>query len=107
MNYIMDRPTPIRVKESENLTDLSILKHCLLYSDRKAMLGVYKLGEFLQRNLSDYITCINDLQLIVERLPAQQYITVLNSVSENVHTIRMTEAIMARHGRESELITFI
>ena len=61
MDYILDRPAPVRVKEEENLTELSILKQCLLYSDRKASLSIYKIGEVLRMNLADYITSINDL----------------------------------------------
>ena len=90
MHYILDRPTPVRVKDNEHLTDLSILKHCLLYADRKASLAVYRIGELLSMNLADYITCINDLQLIIERLPSQQYISLLNSVAENLQTSHMT-----------------
>ena len=90
MNYILDRPTPVRVKEQEHLTDLSVLKHCLLFNDRKACLSAYKIGEFLTMNLSDYITSINDLQLVIDILPSQQYVSVLNTVSENVHTRRIT-----------------
>ena len=98
MQYILDRPVPVRVKEVQNLTDLSFIKQCLLYQDRKASSSAYKIAKVLNLNLGAYITNINDLQMIIERLPSQQSFEVLNSVSVNMHTNRITEAVMAKHG---------
>ena len=50
-------------------------------------------------NLASYITCIDDLELLVERLPLQQYSKILNSVDSNFHTLNVTEAVMAKHGQ--------
>jgi len=44
-------------------------------------MGAYKIAIFLELNLAEYITNIKDLQMLVDRLPSQQYLAVLNSVT--------------------------
>ena len=41
---------------------------------------IYKVAEFLAVYLSDVIDCIEDLALVIERLPAQQYNLLLNKL---------------------------
>lgn len=109
---MMDKPTPVRVLDSEQnvtiLTDLSIVKQALLFSDSKARVSLFNLAELAGYfNLADYITCIDDLQLLVERLPLQQYSKVLSSLDSNRHTLAITEAVLAKHGPSSQFATFI
>ena len=93
---------------SITLTDLSILKQGLLFHDSKARVSIYKVAEVIGTfNLADYITCIDDLELLIERLPMQQYSKILNSVDSNIHTMSTTEAVMTKHGHNSTFATFI
>ena len=67
--YVLARPTPVRVVQSEYLTDLSMIRQSLLFSDRKATVTGYKIAMIAELKLNDYIACIADLQLILDRLP--------------------------------------
>lgn len=67
--YVLARPTPVRVVQSDYLTDLSMIRQSLLFSDRKATVTGYKIAMIAELKLNDYIACIADLQLILDRLP--------------------------------------
>ena len=69
--YILNRPTPVRVKDQKHVTDLSIIRQSLLFQDRKATVITCKIAEIAQLNFIDYIACIGDLQLVIDRLPFQ------------------------------------
>ena len=46
--------------------------------------------------LPDYIANIEDLRLIVTRLPAMQYTPILNALEQNLHTEKIKEASWKR-----------
>ena len=49
---------------------MSIIKQSLLFYDREATVSIYKIAELLNIYLSDVIDCIEDLVIVIERLPA-------------------------------------
>ena len=58
--------------------EIPILKQCLLFEDIKATVLIYKLAretDFV--NFEDYISCLEDFELIFQRLPSQQYLGIL------------------------------
>ena len=65
------------------------------------------IAEFLTVYLSDVIDCIEDLAVVIERLPAQQYNLLLNKFEQNMHTAAIREGIMAKKGEKASMITFI
>ena len=46
--------------------------------------------------LTDYIKSIDDLELIVQLVPALQYTPILNALTVNVHTSKIKEASWLR-----------
>ena len=47
LSYVLEKPTPVTVKEKTYLTELSILKQCLLFNDIKASVIIYKLARLV------------------------------------------------------------
>ena len=71
LSYVLEKPTPIRVKEEAKIADMSILKRCLLFNDIKAAVNIYKLARLTDNiDFEDYISTLEDLEIIVKRLPA-------------------------------------
>ena len=68
---------------------------------------IYKVAEFLAVYLSDVIDCIEDLALVIERLPAQQYNLLLNKLEKNMQTAAIKEGILSKKGEKAKMITFI
>ena len=67
----MEKPTPVRVKEQAEIADMSMLKRCLLFNDIKAAVNLYKLARLTSNiDFEDYISTLEDLEIIVKRLPA-------------------------------------
>ena len=67
-----ERPTPVSVEEDDYLTDLSILKQCLLFIDKKATVMIYKIAKLVPSiDFEDYFSSQEDLQLIINYLPKQ------------------------------------
>ena len=73
LGFVLDRPTPIKIKlkeEKEGGAEIyhSILKQCLLFDDEKAhaRVTIYKIAQHLELYLSNYIDCIMDLALILQ-----------------------------------------
>ena len=72
LGFVILKPTTVSVQENQYLTQLPMLKQCLLFGDIKASVLIYKLAKFIPFiSFEDYITCQEDLELIIERLPAQ------------------------------------
>ena len=107
INLLLKRPSPFPVNENEHLTDMSIIKQSLLFTDTQASIGIFKIAQICNLNLHDYISSLQDLQLIIDALPAQQYYMVLNNFATNVTTIRQNQAILKKRGTQSKMITFI
>ena len=71
-------------------------------------MALYKLARQVPEiNFEDYISCQEDLDIIIESLPAQQYIGLFNKFDSNYHTMQIKEAILDRTGERSQLSTFI
>ena len=70
---MLTRPTPLEVNGGmggyRHLTSMSIVKQCLLFKDMRASINVYKLGAAVSLPITDYISCIQDLQLVIDWLP--------------------------------------
>ena len=112
LGYVLDHPTPLQIEREDSVDfivpqDLSIMKQSLLFKERKATVSIYKIAELLKIYLGDVIDCIEDLAIIIERLPSQQYSLLLSKFEKNMQTIAISEAIMAKRGRKASLITFI
>ena len=109
LSYVLDKPTPLRVKDNDYLTNFSILKQCLLFQDIKASVMIYKIAKLIpQLDFEDYISSQEDLEVVVERLPAQQYLPIFNTFSENYHTRMVNEAILQKKaGQVAQLTVFI
>ena len=103
LGFVLDRPTPIKYKKKEYKH--SILKQCLLFNaeNAPARVTVYKIAEHLELYLSSYIDCIDDLALILESIPAQQFRPVINKLEENITTKYIQESIMSREGEEAKM----
>lgn len=111
LKYVLEKPTPVRVVEqAQILTQMSVLKQCLLFNNIEASIMIYKLAHRIERiDFQDYITSQEDLEVIVERLPAQQYFKIFNNFGENYHTRKIKEAILPKQSRNkgTQLTTFI
>jgi len=106
--YVLDRPTPVCVhnRDDVKLANLSIVKQSLLFTQAKAQVSLYKVADLMALDLTDYISCIGDLGLLIEKLPAQQYFRVLNKLQRNFYCQKIKEAIMQKRGNQSTLISF-
>ena len=72
LNYVLNKPTILTVKENTSIADLSILKQCLLFKNIKASVMIYKLARIIPNvKFTDYFSSQEDLEIIVDRLPAQ------------------------------------
>ena len=70
-------PTSVSVVEKKHLTDLSILKQCVLFHNIKASVMIYKLAKIVPLiDFASYISTQSDLAILIERLPAQQYLNI-------------------------------
>lgn len=95
MCFVLEKPAPLSVVDEDHLTDLSILKTCLLFSDVKAAALIYKLArKVVNIDFEDFITCQEDLGIIVDKLPAQQYLPILEQFGQNQFTKNVKEAIL-------------
>ena len=90
--YVLNRPTKVTVKRILNDPKLpmprsiSIMKQSLLFKEPKSTVRIYKIAELLKIYLSDVIDCIEDLGVLITRLPAQQYSIMLNNFEKNMQT---------------------
>ena len=97
LGYVLLKPTIVSVQENLFLTNLPIIRQCLLFHDIKASVLVYKIARGVPHiSFEDFVSCQEDLELIIERLPAQQYLGILDKFGENFRTKAMTEAILTR-----------
>ena len=60
------------------------------------MESTYRMARLAKPFLPDYIANIEDLRLIVTRLPAMQYTPILNALEQNLHTEKIKEASWKR-----------
>ena len=52
----------------DHLTDLSIIKQFVLFSDTNASESAYKVAALSKLHIADYIDCLDDLKLIIKRI---------------------------------------
>ena len=56
---------------------------------------IYKIAKLVPSiDFEDFFSSQEDLQLIIENLPAQQYLYIFNAFGQNYHTRRIDEAIL-------------
>ena len=91
------KPTKVIATEGDNLSELPILRQCLLFSDVKAAVMIYKLARLTEDiNFTDYIGCLEDFELMIDRLPAQQYKYILQKLGSNFQTHSIKDALFER-----------
>ena len=76
LSFVLDQPTPLTVVLEDDPSvcrpcEMSVLKQSLLFFDRMATANLYKIAEQLGVHLGNVIDCIEDLELIIDRLSAQ------------------------------------
>ena len=85
LRYVIIRPTPVY---DDNiglpLAYMSILKQVVLFLDQKSRVSMYRLADFFDLELTDYISCTADLKLVIEYLPSAQYTKVFNKFQKNI-----------------------
>lgn len=86
---------------------MPVLKQSLLFKDHQATTAIFVIAENLSLYLSDVIDCIEDLDLVIQELPAQQYGRLINKLERNLQTQNVREAVMAKRGEKSKMATFI
>ena len=67
---------------------------------------MYKLSDLVDVDLTEYIGCIEDLNTLIDKLPAQQYIQVLSKLQQNVLSSSIKESIMQKRGNQAQLTSF-
>ena len=107
LGFILDRPTPVKIQRQNNtkVCDLSILKQCLLFSQENARAAakIFQIAEQLELYFSNYIDTLDDLALIIEKIPAQHYQALLNKLDENLTTKKIKFAYMPNEGEQSKM----
>ena len=63
---------------------MSILKQVVLFTDQKSRVSMYRLADFFDLELTDYISCTADLKLVIEYLPSAQYTKMFNKFQKNL-----------------------
>lgn len=72
LSSLIMKTTPIIASDVNDVADMSILKQSLLFNEARAAISVYKLTRMLDNiKFEDYITCLEDFELMVEKIPAQ------------------------------------
>lgn len=72
-----------------------------------ATIRIYKIAQHLDLYLSDFIDCTEDLEKMIELLPAQQYGPLLSKLAENMYTADCKESIMDQRGDRAQIRTVI
>ena len=76
---MITRPTPVYGDNYDKpLTNMSILKQVVLFTDQKSRVSMYRLADFFDLDLTDYISCTADLKLVIQYLPSAQYTKVFD-----------------------------
>ena len=66
LRYMITRPTPVYGDNyDKSLTNMSILKQVVLFTDQKSRVSMYRLADFFDLDLTDYISCTADLKLVI------------------------------------------
>lgn len=70
---------------------------------------IYKIAKLVPTiDFEDFFTSQEDLQLIVENLPAQQYLYIFNAFGQNYHSRKVDEAVFKKKkGVVEQLKVFI
>ena len=57
LQYVLEKPVPLRVVEDEYLTNLSMLKQCLFFNKLSAAVMLYKVARLVPHlDFEDYIS---------------------------------------------------
>lgn len=66
MQYVIMRPSPVYTKDyTKEITKMSILKQCIIFNDQRSRVSMYKLADFLDLDITDYISCTADLKQVI------------------------------------------
>ena len=73
LRYVISRPTSVWSGNESSKTDpdappmahLSILKQCVLLNDQKSRVSMYKMADFFDFDITDYISCTSDLNHVI------------------------------------------
>lgn len=60
---------------------------------------MYRLADFFDLDLTDYISCTADLKLVIEHLPSAQYTKMFDKFQKNVFTMQIKEAVLPKRIR--------
>ena len=52
------------------ITHMSILKQCVLFDSQSSKVSMYKLADFFDFEITDYISSTQDLALVMQYLPS-------------------------------------
>lgn len=67
MKYVITRPSPVFAKDfTKEITKMSILKQCIIFNDQRSRVSMYKLADFLDLDICDYISCTADLKQVIQ-----------------------------------------
>ena len=78
------KPTALIVKDSDDAAKMSMVKQCLLFSETRAAIFLYKLSNIATNvSFEDYVTCLEDFEIMISKLPAQQYLFILQKFRDN------------------------
>ena len=77
LRYVITRPTQVfATKKGEEagkmedlVTRMSILKQCVLFDSQRSKVSMYKLADFFDLEITDYISSTPDLALVMQYLP--------------------------------------
>ena len=57
---------------------------------------MYKLADFFDLEITDYISCTADLALVMQYLPSAQYLKMVDKFQSNAYTLQIKEAVMTK-----------
>ena len=66
---------------------MSILKQIVLNNDQKSRVSMYRLADFFDMDITDYISCTEDLIKVIENLPSAQYFRMFDKFQRNYFTL--------------------
>lgn len=96
--FVLTRPTLLfsSGKLDQEVTQMSVLKQCLLYPSYKARMRLYRMADFIDAIITDYISSAKDLRHVIQLLPPAQYQKMLDKFIENAFTVQLTESVMPK-----------
>ena len=100
LSAMLMKPTPLIVQDGDDVAEMSIVKQCLLFNETRAAILVYKLTKVCTNiSFEDYVACLEDFEIMIEKLPAQQYLFILQRFKDNFQTRKV--ALAEFHGTKA------